>query len=80
MRALFVNAVERNHHNPLRMADCREPMGDYQGGASPGHGLQRPLHGELALIGQRTGSLVKDKDGWILWTPPRNAQTLSLAT
>lgn len=79
MRALFDDAVARQHQDAVGMADGRQAMGDDQRGSPVRQAQQRLLHRPFALIVERAGRLVEDQNLRILEEGAGDGDALALA-
>ena len=78
MRALFHDAVFRQHPDDGGVADGGKPVSDGKGGASLGQLFQGFLHQALAFIVQGAGGLVQNQDGRIFQKYTRDGDALLL--
>ena len=80
VRSLLDDAPVVEHHDEIRVADRREPVGDHER-CPPGHeALERVEDHGLGLRVDRGGGLVEDEDRRVLDEGAGDADALALAS
>ena len=79
MRTALHQPPVRDHEQPRRLAQRRQPVGDGEHGASGDEPLQRLLNRSLGLRVHARGRLVQDEDARVVQDRPRDRHALALA-